>query len=330
MGVPRSPDQRIARIAARQHGVFTRAQALAEGATPKMIRGRVELGLWLPVHRGVFRIGGAPAALHTRVMAACLATSATAACRTAALLWGMPAPEPSGVEVVVAHGTRRTRNGITVYQATTLMHHDVVRLHEIPVTSPARTLIDVAGVLSEPQLEYALDDALARGLVKLARVEHRLDQQSLAGHRGAGTLRRLVAAYAPATAASGSHLAQSFLRLFRRLGLPEPVPEMPVLLLDGRVIHVDFGYPAERVAVEIQSRRWHTGRRKTEEDLGRENELELAGFRLVHLVERDRRRPEYVERVMLGALEARSRGFEPSRGPNPLDLHPISTRDEGL
>lgn len=262
----------------------------------------MELGLWVPIHRGVYRLAGTPSTPASQALAAYLATGGAATGRTAALLWGIPAPTPSLPEILLPHGARRTHPGIAVKRTTTIAPGDLVSLRRVPITSPARTLVDLAGVVSPARLEVALDDALARRLVTLRRLAERLERFPLSGCEGVGVLHRLLAAYAPPAAESRSHLSQAFVRLFDRLGLPEPVVEMAVPLPDGGVIHVDLGYPEARVAIEIQSQRWHTGRRKTEADLARENELELADHRLLHLTASDLRRPDYVRRVVLGAL----------------------------
>lgn len=300
----RSPQQRLLAIAARQHSVFTRAQALESGFTPKMVRHRVGGGLWVRLHPGVFLLGGSARNARPVAMAACLATGGAAARRTAAQLWGMPAPPPDRPEVVTAHGRRRRRDPIRVIQSRTLLRGDIVHLDRVPITSPARTLIDLAGVLPLPSLEACLDDVLARGLVTLSRVERRIERQPSSGTTGIGRLRTLVDEYHPLSAESKSHLSQKFVRLFRRLGLPEPEVEMAIDLRDGRTIHSDLGYRQHRVAIEIQSRRWHTGRATTEADLSRENELELAHYSLFHLTAGDLRRPDYVKRLISEGLES--------------------------
>ena len=74
-----SPDVRIARLAERQHGIVTRAQARDRGLSDDAIDGRVGTGRWLRVHRGVFKVAGASMRFEGWVLAAVLAAGSGAA-----------------------------------------------------------------------------------------------------------------------------------------------------------------------------------------------------------------------------------------------------------
>src|SRR4051794_33195482 len=96
----RTTDERIAQIAAWQHGVVTRAQLLGIGATRGEIESRLRKGSLIRVHRGVFRVGHAAFSLEATYLAAVLACGdgALLSGRAAGHLWGIlkgraPIPE---------------------------------------------------------------------------------------------------------------------------------------------------------------------------------------------------------------------------------------------
>lgn len=154
-------DVALALIAARQHGVISRSQAVTAGATVGQIRHRLGAGRWLRMGPGVYRLAGVPVTWRQRAVAACLVSGpgAVLSHRSAAVLWGISGFRPGAVEITVpmSHGVR---NPLARVHRSAML--DGVVCDRIPVSRPARTLADLAGVVSGTRLEEAVDDVLCR------------------------------------------------------------------------------------------------------------------------------------------------------------------------
>jgi hypothetical protein len=151
-----APDAALARLAAPQHGVVTRAQLLTAGVDAKAIGYRLKVGRLHELHRGDYAVGHRPPSAQTRAMAAVLACGPGAALshRSAAALWAITPPW-RGPEDVTAPGRRR-HPGIHSHRSRTLTPADITRHYGIPVTTAARTLQDLARVLPRPSLTRAV------------------------------------------------------------------------------------------------------------------------------------------------------------------------------
>jgi len=271
-------DARIALVAARQHGVFTRAQAVAAGATPGAIRHRLLAGRWHAVGAGVYRLAGVPVTWAQRALAACLISGkeAVVSHRSAAVLWGVSGFRPGPLDLTVPPG-RSGRNALArVHRAEV----DGVVRDGIPVTRPARTLLDLATVVTGASLEEAVDDVLCRRLC-------RLDQLAApAGRRGSGALRVVLEAW------NGDGLPDGVaeMRVVRGLlaaGLPQPVRQYEIWHRGVLVARVDLAYPEYRLAIELDGFRWHAGRGPFRSDRLRRNRIEATGWRLLETAPED-------------------------------------------
>ena len=165
----------------------------------------------------------------------------------------------------------------------TLKAGDVTKLGCIPITSPVRTLIDLAGSTEVAALEDALDDALRRSLVTIASMRRRLERTANNGRRGLVVLRDLVDARA-GRPASGSGFENRVLRLLRAAQLPEPVVQHQVYDAQGVFVgRVDFAYPHLRLAIEVDGDAWHTSRKARDHDIERQNKLEALGWHVLRI-----------------------------------------------
>jgi very-short-patch-repair endonuclease len=184
-------DRLIAIIAAKQFGALARWQLLQAGLTPREIQRRVEGGRLHEIHRGVYLTGHATPAPYAREMAALLAcgegasvkvragkpilihTATPAAVlshRSAASLWNLiPYPAPGDVCVTSPHGRGATRTGIEVHRAT-VSPRDIRRRHGMPLTSPPRTILDLAATLASREEEASADPLEPQPLDELERI----------------------------------------------------------------------------------------------------------------------------------------------------------------
>lgn len=274
------PDRTLARHARRQHGLVTRAQALAAGMSPDRIDHRVRRGAWRRLAAGVFALVSSPATWRQRLLAACLAAGpfAVASHRSAAALFGLSGIPAGVVEIAVPRGRSHRSELAVVHQVRDLPPGDVTRIDGIPVTRPARTLVDLAGVVSERALEEAVDDALCRRLVTLPRLDGRAAALAGKGRTGAANLRAILATWH-----DGGLLPQETAeaRLFRRLvhsGLPPPQRQHEVWA-DGRLLgRLDLAWPEARVGFELDGFRWHGTPRAHRRDIARHNGLKARGW----------------------------------------------------
>ena len=175
---------------------------------------------------------------------------------------------------------------------------DVSRRLRIPVTTPARTLLDLGAVVPALVVESALEDALMRRLVTFQSLTATLERLGGPGRNGAGVLRALVEERDPATAPTQSTLEDELFRVLRRGGLPEPVRQYQVA-----GVRLDGAYPDIRLGLEADSRIWHGGRLDVQRNTDKANILPAHGWRVLRFTWFDlTRRARYVVASVEGQL----------------------------
>jgi very-short-patch-repair endonuclease len=180
---------------------------------------------------------------------------------------------------------------------------DVEVVDAIPVTTVARTLIDLASVCRPDAVEEALDAALRRGLVSLPRLRWRFEELGRMGRPGTKTMRALIDARGPAGPVPDSVFERRLLRVLRRAGLPEPSMHHEIRRAGRLMGVVDYAYPEVRLAIEADGRRWHSGRIRFQRDRVRLNRMTLLGWRVIHVTWEDLvERPGTVTEMITRAL----------------------------
>lgn len=296
-------DQRVARLSAEQLGVFARKQVMALGATRGTINRRIEAGRWERLGRDVFRLAGTGQSWAQALMTALLSwgDDAVISHLAAAALWRYPSFEPEPVEVTVPPSRRRAGPGIVHRNA--LSPIDVTRIGAIRVTTPARTLLDIASIVPRERLEDAIDDALRGGLVSVPRLRWSTARAARSGRPGIVMLRALIEER-DRGAVPQSVLESRLLRAMRDAGIPEPVRQYPVRDRGRLVAVVDFAFPDIRLAVEADGYRWHSSRARWEHDRERASNLTALGWGIVHVTwEQLLRRPHAVVASINRAIE---------------------------
>lgn len=269
-------DKAIAALARKQHGYVTRAQLLALGLGPEGIKYRITIGRLIRVYAGVYAVGHIPLGQEARAHAAVLACGdgAVLSHQSAAALWKYVKDWPAQFEVTARIDHRR--KGIKTHRTKTLIRRDIDRQLGVPVTSPARTVFDMAP-------RYKTDAALRR-FVNDARLTYTLHLSSLvellARHpRDPATKRLLPFVQAP-TGMTRSQLEDLFVDFARRYGLPEPT----INKRRGRR-EPDFLFPDEGVIVEIDSWKFHGDRDSFERDRDRDADHLAEGILTVRITE---------------------------------------------
>jgi very-short-patch-repair endonuclease len=286
--------QRIARLAERQHAVVTRAQLLAAGLTDQGIGRRVEDGRLWRVHQGVYAVGQPRLTPEGRFLAAVLSCGPAAALShvAAAVLWGLLAERGPRIDVTVPRGGGRRRRRAVIVHRSQLPPADVTTKDAIPVTTAARTLVDLADVLPPRRLERVFDEAAYL----------RLDLRQLApqaGRRGSGALAGVLARHDAGATRTRSELEERMLGLCRRFRLPAPEVNATV----GGYL-VDFVWRAAQLGVETDGWRAHGTREAFERDRRRDADLLAAGWRVLRVsYARLEREPEWVAKRIAAALE---------------------------
>lgn len=254
----------VAAVAAAQHGLVTYAQVRSAGLGEEAVRQAVRSGRLFAVHRGVYAVGYVSPARPATWMAAVLRCGARAelADYSAATAWEIRRGEPWRPMVVVPRGVVRRVPGILTRRAN-LSPDDYDRHLGIPITSPARTLVDLAHLIEEDEMTRALRRAMYLKLFDLDATREALTRRPNA------MLRRLLEDIAYAD----SFAEDDFLRLCDRFRLPRPEPQWPIA---GH--RVDFCWPQERVVVEIDGWGAHSTRDAFQRDRSQTNRMQLLGY----------------------------------------------------
>ncbi|CAN5571171.1 type IV toxin-antitoxin system AbiEi family antitoxin domain-containing protein [soil metagenome] len=286
---------------AAQHGAATASQLLAAGVSAHQQHWLVNVGDLERAHPEVLLNTASSRSWEQRVMAATLAVPGSlAARRTAGSLWRLDGSKRGIVEVVVIRWDRRHREEYVVHETRRLDPIDHAEVDGIPVTSVARTLIDLAGVLPYERLVQALDDAERRRLVSPAELEARFGDLAKRGRKGTKLLRAVLAAR------SGTVHESDFRRRVERLllaaGLPFPALEHEVRRPDGWRARLDLAYPERRLAIELDGRLAH-GATRFQADRLRQNQLVLLGWTVLRFTWQDlTERPDRLIAVVRTAL----------------------------
>lgn len=264
-----SVEARIRAIAERQRGRASRGQLLDAGIAAGAIARRLRSGRLHQVHRGVYGLphtGEVPLAAETAAQLAC-GDGAALSHHSAATLLGLRPGTARPVHVTIP-GARGcpAPEGVRVHRSINITPVDI-GLHEgLPVTSPARTLLDVAGTLSDRDIERMLDEALfARRILKRAALEDLLARAG--GHPGRSRLARVAANHTHSTK-TDSRPEERLLQLIRAAALPEPRLQVPVL--DYRL---DLFWADLQLAVEVDAYGTHGSPSRFEADRRRDARL---------------------------------------------------------
>jgi uncharacterized protein DUF559/putative AbiEi antitoxin of type IV toxin-antitoxin system len=268
---------RVAELASAQFGVISYAQLLAAGLSRGAVEKAVLGGRLLRLHTGVFALGHPSLRVEGRRLAAVLACGPRAVLshRSAASHWGLLTTGQSGIDVT-APRSRDGIPGIRLHRSRSLDARDTTAHNGIPITSVARTLLDLAAALRSHHLERALAQAES-----LQLYDHRAITDVIVranGHRGRGALARATAREPKLTR---SELESRFLTLVRRAGLPEPEANSSLDAPDHPGLEPDFYWPQLRLVVETDGWETHKTRAAFRSDRRKDAALTSIGYRVM-------------------------------------------------
>ena len=242
-------------------------------------------------HKATVELGDETAALLAVREAAALSHY------SAALLWDLVTKPGGLIHLSVRESNGARVNGVRVHRTRILAARDVVIHKRLPVTSPARTLLDVAHELAPRPLELAFDRALTARIMYRSHVLELLTRSR--GHPGYGMLRALVDRESGSTI-TRSEAEELFLALIRAAKLPAPRVNTR---LHG--FEVDFHWPEQQLVVEIDGFRFHSTRRAFEHDHRKDVVLNAAGIAVVRFTREQVKSEPYV--VLASVVRALAR-----------------------
>jgi very-short-patch-repair endonuclease len=269
-------ERRVAEIAGGQDNLITNEALIALGVGRNAISHRLASGRWQRLHKGVYLIGPAPPTLSARARAAVFTCGEGSVLShlTAAQLWGL-LPAGEDVHVTVSGRNPGVRQGVQVHRVRRLEMDEVTAKDALPLTTPARTICDLAATEALHEVETALAEARVHRLAT--------DRQLLAviggapTRRGASIVRNLLA-QEDDSGYTRSRAERRLRELIRAAGLDRPLFNEPVL---GHV--VDVVWPKQRLVVEVDGYQYHGHRAAFERDRRRDQELVAAGYRVIRI-----------------------------------------------
>jgi very-short-patch-repair endonuclease len=267
--------QALARLASRRHGIITLEQLRALGYSDSAIARLVRAGRLHRLYPGVFAVGHTALATEGRLLAAVLACGPGAALSHASAAWLWHLRRDTGTRIHVTVPTtngRRPTSTLAIHRTRRPIESTIV--DGIPVTTPMRTLADLADTLPQRQLEKALEQAHAVRLLDVAAI----DALHSPGRRGPKRLQHLVRAHDTEATRTRSELEDMLLELCDAHGIPRPRTNV---LIEG--YEADFAWPEEKLIVEADSWRHHSTRRRFERDRAEDAHLTAHGWRVVRL-----------------------------------------------
>lgn len=264
-------------IGSAQHGVASRVQLLGRGIAAHTIDRMVRTGRLVVLRRGLYQIGPLPVrrAAEAAAMLACGSDGRVSHASAAALHGLLDASRATPpVEVTMPRRKRRHIEGVRIHRVRDLLEDEVTTIDGIPVTTPARTLLDLAESLSSREVEQALANALRMHLVTREEMRHMVERHPR--HRGVPLLRKLLDAEEGGPSFTRSEGEEKLLEIIRSARLPRPELNVKVLRHE-----VDFLWRSARLVVEVDGYAFHGSARSFAADRNRDAELTAAGYRVL-------------------------------------------------
>jgi hypothetical protein len=298
-------DHALSELSRTKHGVFALDQLRALGLTAPAVRSRLAAGRLHRIHHTVYSL--VPKELLKRdglYMAAVLACGpgAVLSHRSAAALLELRDWGHTQIEVTVPRRSARRHDGIKVHRSTALTDKDVTVVNEIPCTTVARTLLDLAEVVTQRQLERSFDQGEILEVLDLKAIDDQLARNPT--RPGAKAVRRVLTEHYIGSTPTANENEERLLALTRAAGLPDPRVNFFIDPGDGdRPIKVDFVWPEQRVGLEVDGRETHDTQQQFEIDRERDQRLIAAGWRIIRTTWRQLKfRPDDLRRILVRLL----------------------------
>jgi very-short-patch-repair endonuclease len=315
----KSAQPTLAELARRQWGVVTRAQLDELGVRDRGIADWVRSGRLHRLYRGVYAVGHDRLRLEGRLLAAVMACGpgAVVSHRDAAAVWDLRQSNTPTIDVTVpSRNGRRPQRGIRIHRTVRLRPEEVTVRHGIPVTTVARTLLDLADVLDSQALKRAITEAEYLNRLDMAAINAVV--QNNPGRRGA----KLMEAAGGRLHRTRSKLEQRFLGLLERYRVEEPETG---IWIEG--YETDFLWTRAGLVVELDGFAAHKTRAKFDADRLRDRRLWRAGLRTMRLTSEALDDEQAVLNDLAHAgVSVPSRSRASSKSPSRSRISPASVR----
>lgn len=282
---PPAPSPLAARLD-RQHGVITRAQCLDLGLTLNDVRRLLRSGRWERLAPSVYGITDHRSTFVRKLWTAHLhaGPESVVSHESAGRLCGFRQAPADRVVLTVASNRRSPEAGVVHRYGKDLAPEHVEQWNGLPVTTPLRTIIDLAATLHIASLRSLLQDVIV--------TEHRFSRATVGafvatlhrrGKRGMANLTRVLDDMGPGEGLPRSELERLLDEVVLRSGLPKPAHEHPLPGRGAVTGFVDRCWPDARLIVEGDGRRWHDRREQALLDASRSLEASAKGFETIRL-----------------------------------------------
>ena len=288
-----------------QLGLISKEEALAKGLSSQALYRRVRSGKWQELFPGIYLPSPQKPSLEQELFGGCRWADAVASGRSAARLFKLLDAEV--IELTTCRNLRSPRPEVIVHRVRSMSARDFTRIGLIPVTTPIRTIFDIAGLVDEEKLRSVVYEAWQRDLIVVDRLERAL-AGAAHGKPGIAELRRIL-----------EEGLDSYLeRMLRRLLEGSPVSnyhqEFEVIDSHRRSMFIDFAYTAEKVAVEADGWATHSDRAAFQHDRQKWRELGPIGWTVLPFTYEDIKfAPRDVIATISAALNARGSFCVPDR-----------------
>jgi hypothetical protein len=268
-------DRQLMALAADQHGVLTMEQ-LRRVLGDAAIRKRVQRGALTRVHAGVFAVAGAPSTWQQRLVAACLSRAGTVVSHWAAAeLWQLGARRPTHPIVTfdATKGARRHRlRRVEVHESAFLDGPHVATLRGIPVTSAARTALDLTAFAAPRTVARYVDEGMRRGVIEIPQLVEVFEDLDTRGRWKSTVMRAIIERRLEGFDPGDSDEEVDIVQVLVDAGLPRPAQQHEVIL-DGRRHELDVSYPDLMIDIEFDGFGFHRPRLPFDEERARQNRL---------------------------------------------------------
>ncbi|HVW47522.1 MAG TPA: DUF559 domain-containing protein [Solirubrobacterales bacterium] len=305
-------DAEIGRLAVAQNGLVAHEQLEALGLTDQAIAKRVAKARLYRIHQRVYSLTPRVMTERGRFMAAVLACGPDAVLshRSAAYLWGLVDSWEEPIDVTAPNRRGRSPDGVAAHRDGSLQPIDKTNPHGIPCTSVARTILDFAAVAPEWEVRKAVAQAEVLRILDQPKLRALLKRSRR--RRGVARLRLILDTIHPQTKRTRSELERLFLAMCAKRDVPEPEVNVWLSAPNGKRYQADFLWRDARLIVEADSRRFHDTDTAFVDDRKRQQQLELAGWRVSRCTwEEVEREPRRLALTIAGLLntEGYSEGF---------------------
>lgn len=273
-------------IMQQQYGALSRAQAVEAGLGPAAIRHRLESGRWEEVAPAVYSTPGHRPSWRRRLWIGHLhaGPGSVVSHESAARLIGFPQVVAGRVTITVPGRRRHPPSGVVWHRLADVEATDITRMEGLPVTTPARTALDLAAVLHIATLRLLVEHGAVERKFRLEDVGAVLSRVRRKGKTGVRKLEQVLDELGPGEGLPRSRLEHLLDQVIARSRLPRPAHEHPLPNERGRTGFVDRCWPEAKLIVEADGRKWHNRFQQARADADRTLEAQALGWQTARLL----------------------------------------------